>query len=420
MLKAKNHVFFFFILLNYLGHSQSFKEKIAALPGITFSSILNENSSERYEVFVEQDLDHNNSSAGKFKQRIVIDFKSLDSNVVMDTDGYAINYAVAPMHQHELATLVNANLIIIEHRFFGRSVPDKVDYKYLTTSQAAADVHYIKTLFSSIFYKNKWISTGISKGGQAALAHKINYPDDVALTIVYGTAIKKNLNENKIDSMLTALSNTECGKKLSLFQNNLFLNKASLLPQLNDFVFKNGISFGDLDTETVLDYMILELPFSFWQSGGDCSKIPLTTEDPFEMMKFLSSVITPSFYSVKTLKRLEPSFYMSYHELGFYEYDIKKFKNHLKQKNYSNKRFAPSGINIPFDKTYLRKLSEFLKSPTAEKVLFIYGENDPWSAMQSTGKSKKIIIKYGSHKSRIRNMSEQQKVELEKFVKRNL
>jgi pimeloyl-ACP methyl ester carboxylesterase len=406
------------LLLIFLSASldaQSISEKLSAIPGLTFNKLGNRNFSEYYEVFIEQLIDHDAVTSKKFRQRLILGFRSFDSLTVMDTDGYAINYAMAADHKHELAGLLNANLIHIEHRFFGNSIPDSIDYTYLTTAQAAADIHYIRTIFSDIF-RNKWISTGISKGGQAALAHKIKYPSDVAFTLLYGTAVKKALIENKINEKLDELAGTECGKKLSLFQNNLLKNKAAVLSQLDLFILKNGILLGTPDKETALDYMILELPFSFWQSGADCKNIPLSSDKADMMFNYLSSVISPSFYSLKTLKRLQPSFYMSYHELGYYEYETKKFKKYLKQNNYSNRNFAPSNMKIKFDPTYLNSLNDFLKTPAAAKILFVYGENDPWAAMQETGRAGKIVVRNGSHKSRIKEMSEEQKALVNKAM----
>jgi hypothetical protein len=392
-----------FLLYSLVSYSQPLFEKLQKLPGITIYKLRNDHFSEYYELTIEQLINHKNPQSKKFKQRIIIGFNSFDSSVVMDTDGYGINYALLPSFKHELSSILNSNLIIIEHRFFGSSVPDSVDYNFLTTAQAAADVHYIRTLFGTIL-NQKWISTGISKGGQAALAHKINHPDDVDLTILYGTAVKKNLIENKIDSMLNFLSATECGRKLALLQTTLLKNKNALITPLDLFIIKNGIDLGKLSREKVLEFMILELPFSFWQSGAECIDIPYSEESPDQMFRYLCSVISPSFYSSKTLKRLQPAFYMNYHELGYYEYNTKKFKGLLSDKNYSNKIFAPQNMQIKFDQTYLNSVSTFLNTNEAEKVIFIYGEKDPWSSMQSTGKASKYIIKNGSHKSRIVNM----------------
>lgn len=216
--------------------------------------------------------------------------------------------------------------------------------------------------------------------------------------------------------MLDELSKTECGSRLALYQDYIMRHKHELLPEMNDFIRKSGINFGKLDHETVLDYMILELPFSFWQGGHDCTRIPLLTDDPFSKFKFLTSVISPAFYSAKTLKRLEPSFYMSYHELGFYEYNTKKFKGFLKQKTYSNRNFAPDKLKS-FDRTYLEKLSAFLKTDSAKSVIFIYGEHDPWASMQETGIAHKLVVKNGSHKSRIADLSQQQLEYLNRLLK---
>jgi hypothetical protein len=392
-----------FLLYSLVLYAQPFFERIQKLPGITIYKLRNDHFKEYYEITIEQLIDHKDPQSQKFKQRVIIGFNSFDSSVVMDTDGYGINYALSPSYQHELATILNANLLIIEHRFFGNSVPDSLNYNFLTTTQAAADIHSIRTLFGTVL-KGQWISTGISKGGQAALAHKINYPGDIAFTILYGTAVKKKLIENKIDSMLNFLSGTECGRKLSLLQTKLLKNKNALLTHLDQFIVKNGIDPGKMSHEKVLEYMILELPFSFWQSGAECVDIPFSGESPDHLFRYLSSVISPSFYSVKTLKRLQPAFYMNYHELGYYEYNTKKFKGSLSEKNYSNKMFAPQNIQIKFDPTYLNSVNAFLKTQEAEKVIFIYGEKDPWSSMQNTGKATKFIIKNGSHKSRIMNM----------------
>ncbi|MCE3278646.1 MAG: ptp [Bacteroidetes bacterium] len=390
------------LLYSLVSYSQPLFEKLQKLPGITIYKLRNNHFHEYYELTIEQLIDHKDPQSEKFKQRIIIGFNSFDSSVVMDTDGYGINYALSPSYKHELSSILNSNLIIIEHRFFGSSVPDSLNYNFLTTAQVAADVHYIRTLFGTIL-SQKWISTGISKGGQAALAHKINYPADVYLTILYGTAVKKGLIENKIDSMLNFLSTTECGRKLNLLQTKLLEHRKALLPQLDQFIIKNGIDIR-MKHEIILDYMILELPFSFWQSGAECIDIPSSEESPDKLFRFLSSIISPSFYSAKTLKRLQPAFYMSYHELGYYEYNTKKLKGLLTEKNYSNKIFAPQNIQIKFDQTYLKSLNTFLETKDAEKVIFIYGEKDPWSSMQNTGKASKYIIKNGSHKSRIVNM----------------
>ena len=54
----------------------------------------------------------------------------------------------------ELSELLNANQISIEHRYFGESLPDSLNYDYLNLKQASADLHHINQLFQKIYAKN--------------------------------------------------------------------------------------------------------------------------------------------------------------------------------------------------------------------------------------------------------------------------
>ena len=55
----------------------------------------------------------------------------------------------------ELTKLLDGNQILIEHRFFGQSLPDTLDYKYLTLKQVTGDLHHINELFKRIYKNNE-------------------------------------------------------------------------------------------------------------------------------------------------------------------------------------------------------------------------------------------------------------------------
>jgi hypothetical protein len=405
-------LFFLFSLSGTLVASD-LKDELSRLPGITIKQINNISFREYYEIFIDQPLDHFAASSATFKQRLILGIAANDSSVVMDTDGYGIDYALNPDYKHELASFIHSNLLLVEHRFFGCSVPDNFNYRYLDTKQSAADIHAIRKLFSGIF-KNKWISSGISKGGQAALAHKMYYPEDVSFTLLYGTPVRKKQNDNRIDSMLNELSHTECGKQLETVQKNLLENKKQFLAYLDLYALKNGLTFF-MGKETVFEYMVLELPFSFWQSAGNCSMLPAADEE--SLWKFLIKVIPPAFYSESNIKRLRPAYYMNYHEFGYYEYRTEDLQVLLKQKKYLNSRFVPADTWIVFDPEYINSLNSFLMTEEAENIVFVYGELDPWSAMRATGKAGKLIVKQGSHKSRIADLDKDQKEKLMSLLK---
>ena len=64
-----------------------------------------------------------------------------------------------------------ANVLTVEHRYFGKSIPSPCDWKHLTIKNAADDMHAIVSSFKNL-YTGKWIATGASKGGQTALFFK--------------------------------------------------------------------------------------------------------------------------------------------------------------------------------------------------------------------------------------------------------
>jgi len=99
---------------------------------------------------------------------------------VMITGGYSANRN----YLSEPASILGCNQIIVEHRYFGESLPDSLDWSQLTTANAAADHHHIYQLFSQ-YYQEKWMSSGISKGGQTSIFYKYYYPDDMAVTMPY-------------------------------------------------------------------------------------------------------------------------------------------------------------------------------------------------------------------------------------------
>ena len=129
---------------------------------------------EAYEIFLDQPLDHKDPFGSKFSQRIYLSHKDVSRPVVLVTEGYTAGHNFVK----ELHEILNANQIVVEHRYFGKSVPDSMDWHYLNIEQAARDHHRIVELFRKI-YPGKWVNCGWSKGGQTAIFHRYFYPDSL-------------------------------------------------------------------------------------------------------------------------------------------------------------------------------------------------------------------------------------------------
>ena len=75
---------------------------------------------------------------------------------------------------------------------------------------------------------------------------------------------------------------------------------------------------------------------------------------------------------------------------------------------------------MPFDKTLSKKITKFLKKQDP-KMIFIYGQNDPWTAAGVTWlKNKKNIHVFiqpnGSHLARINTLPEAEKVRVMELI----
>ena len=110
-------------------------------------------------------------------------------------------------------------------------------------------------------------------------------------------------------------------------------------------------------------------------------------------------------------------------ELGYYGYDTNPFKGLLTIKNtkgYLTKLFLPEGSEFKFDKTLYKKLKKFVAT-TDKKMLFIYGEFDPWSSVKvDEPKNDNVVVMVqpgGSHRARISNMPDSLKNKAIEIIK---
>ncbi|MDX9881229.1 MAG: S28 family serine protease [Prolixibacteraceae bacterium] len=375
-----------------------------------------------YEIMIRQPLNHKDTTDGFFLQRVVIADKGPQSPVVVITEGYNANYAVKPGYINELSQILGASQICIEHRYFGKSVPDPVNWDYLTVKNAADDHHRIIQLFRK-YYSSKWISTGISKGGQAAMSHRSFFPDDVEATVAYVGPVNFAVEDGRHEPFIAGKAGTLSQRKAVLsFQKEALKRKTALLPLLKKLSEQKKYTYR-IPLDEVFDFCVLEYSFSFWQWGNPVEEIPGLTATDEEIFDHLVKVASPDYFSDEGIGATRPFFVQAARELGYYGYNTRKFKNYLSiptARNYLQRIFLPEGINPLFDPGAMKKLHQFLQRTDA-KMMFIYGENDPWTASGALVPKKKnmvkAVMKGGTHRTRINTFSEKQRQQLIETLK---
>lgn len=380
---------------------------------------------EYYEFWFTQPVDHGNAAAGTFRQKVLLGHFSDAAPVIVELEGYAIGSAKAG----ELAGLFKGNQLTIEHRFFDKSVPEGgIPWEYLTIKQAADDQHaIIQAVKQQLYPSSKWVSTGISKGGQTTIFHRYFYPDDVDVSVPYVAPLNLEYVDPRLDKFLNKLGMVKegvgsffgtgsvpenCRYSVRDFQILCFKHLDELLPHLKRTATENGYTFKKVGgEERALQLMILEYPFAFWQWGNSCEEIPDTEEagDWEEIFDYLAKVSTPDFFEDSYIERMQPFFYAALTEIGMYDYNIKPFKKFLKDNKNIDFSFTwPEGAERkPFNAVQMKKINEWLQTD-AEKILFVYGGSDPWYAtavdLKKNDKCRKYVRGDMSHVCRIKDI----------------
>lgn len=377
--------------------------------------------SEKYVTYFTQPLDHRHPEKGSFRQRVIVAHVGFDRPTVIVTEGYGAAYALRSQYREELSKLLNANMIFVEYRYFLESTPEPKDWQYLTAENSADDLHAITTAFKNI-YSGKWIATGISKGGQTTLLYRTFYPDDVDISIPYVAPLCYGVEDGRHEPFLHKVSTPENRKKIEGFQLEALKRKATLLPRFEKYCTEKNYSFR-APIEEIYDYSVLEYSFALWQWGTSTNSIPATTASDDDIFSHLLAISEPGYF---TADSPNASFFVqAARELGYYGYDVQPFKQYLSirsSEGYLHRLMLPEELkDMPFDKTLSKKITKFLKKQDP-KMIFIYGQNDPWTAAGVTWlKNKKNIHVFiqpnGSHLARINTLPEKEKKEVMELIK---
>jgi len=360
-----------------------------------------------FQMVLNQPLDHNNMEAGTFKHYVYLSHTDSKKPTVLITEGYNAN-----PRTYELSKILRSNQVQVEYRFYGKSRPDSIQWNYLKNDQAIEDYHRLVTKLKTL-YKSKWISTGISKGGETVLIYKSKYPYDVDVAVPYVAPLIKTQEDARTEEHIKTIGSDECRAKITKYQRLLLENRDAVLTEISKYAKIKGMNFTELSTEEALEYAVLEFPFSFWQWGGNCEEIPTENATAKELFDSINSIVGISFYNDKTYFDLLPSYYQHMTELGYYGFDTTPVKDLLRVVHKpTNLRFAPKNVDLTFNPNYIKKVRDYVENQ-GNKILYIYGEYDTWGACAPNPKphvnALKMVLKGGAHSTRIRDFSDEDK-----------
>ncbi|WP_224244735.1 S28 family serine protease [Hyalangium gracile] len=389
--------------------------QLQAIPGMT---VLQEkpvpgNPSLRYFVLdYEQPADHRHPQRERFQQRMTLLHRASSAPVVLASTGYGL-YTYQPVNT-EPSYLLTANVLYVEHRFFNTSTPASSNWKLLDIYQAATDHHRIVQAFKPL-YPASWLTTGGSKGGMTSIYHRYFYPDDVDATVAYVAPNSYLDGDPRYVHFLNHVGTEDCRQRLRQVQRGLLTRRAEMQPFIDELL-SYGVTFDGLGLEKAYEFAVLEAPFTFWQYGSGvdaCEYIPGANAPAAELFQFLTDTNSLDFYADQSLAPYAAYYYQSATQLGGPRYPEAHLWPWLKYPGQDVSRsFPPYGVDKDFDFLTMYWVERWMKK-SAQRMMLIYGENDPWSTgafeVSPSNDSVRYFVAGGNHGASIYDLPEAQR-----------
>ncbi|WP_149829283.1 S28 family serine protease [Streptomyces tailanensis] len=361
------------------------KDRLLAIPGV---SLIEEKPYPGYRFFVlnfTQPVDHRRPSKGTFQQRITVLHKDTSRPTVFYTGGY--NVSTTPSRR-EPTQIVDGNQVSMEYRFFTPSRPDPADWTKLDIWQAASDQHRIFKAFKKI-YDKKWVSTGGSKGGMTATYYERFYPKDMDGVVAYVAPNDVvNKEDSAYDEFFGHVGTKECRDRLNAVQREALVRREPLEKKYAEYAAAEGLTFntvGNLDK--AYEAVVLDYVWGFWQYNqlANCDDDTLIPKDAKtatddEIWTSVDTIGGFASYSDQGLAPYVPYYYQAGTQLGAPTIVFPHIEKKYIRYGYQPPRnFVPRDIKMKFQPYAMRDVDTWVRN-NAQRMLFVYGENDPWGA----------------------------------------
>ncbi|MFE7325286.1 S28 family serine protease [Streptomyces sp. NPDC057565] len=356
------------------------RERLDRIPGLTVVSQTTKEGFPYYTLTLTQPIDHEHPDRGTFEQRLTLWHKSETAPMVLYTGGYSLSSST-----REITRLLDANQVSIEHRYFSQSRPATVDWNDLTVQQEASDEHAVVQALKTI-YRAKWLGTGASKGGMTQVYHERFYPDDLDAVVAYvAPNDAANNDDSGYEKFFETVGTPECRAALNAVQREMLVRRDRMLPRFEATAEKQGLTFQYLGSaDRAYEFSVLDQVWNFWQSGTytDCPAIPdarTATDDELYTWS-LGHGLSPYADQGNGAEGSGPYYRQAAAQLGWADL---KFKHLADVRHYPGiyqpNSVLPADMRVGYDGRTIKDVDRWVAT-RGERMMFVYGQNDPWSA----------------------------------------
>ncbi|WP_369217441.1 S28 family serine protease [Streptomyces flavofungini] len=401
------------------------RASLEKLPGMKVVSVTEKEGHPLYTLTYEQPVDHRRPHGATFTQRATLWHKSTAKPTVLYTGGYTLAGGTA-----SLTRLIDANQVSVEHRYFAESRPRGAageDWSKMTVQQEAADEHRLTRALRTI-EKGKWLGTGASKGGMTATYHERFYPRDLDAVVAF---VAPNDADNRDDSgyerFFRTVGTKECRDALNAVQREMLVRRAALLPRFEAEAKAEGSTFDQTlgTTDRAYEFAVLDQVWNFWQSGtaADCPTVPDAKKATDEELYDWSKEHGFSVYRDQDLgtNGSGPYYHQAATQLGWADLRFSHLKGVRHHPDvYQPNSVLPKAMRGTYNNKTIADVDRWVKRH-GHRMMFIYGQNDPWSAERFTPSrhdSYRYEVPGANHGAAIAKLPEPQQSEAIATIKR--
>ena len=362
-----------------------------------------------FVIHFEQKVDHKDPNSPTFLQEVsLLHHDEVNYPLIVHTSGYWDYYRDRVV---ELTALLGANQVSIEHRYFGESRPVPTDWSKLTIEQMAEDEHLIITSLRRL-YEGAAITTGGSKGGMTAIYHRRFFPDDVDGTVPYVAPISFGAPDDRYNPFIDTLGPDACREQVRAVATDMLANRrASLLAKADAQAMMNNLAYNRVPIGPALESAIFNLEWAFWQYFGvsACGAVPQVTTDDNVMWRFLDDISPVTDNADARIDQFDAYYYQAYNQLGYPDGGAMYLDPYLMYTDADYLNALPTA-QPPYDGgAAMLDVDKFVRE-RGERLLFIYGQWDPWTGGQfelGGAKDSLLLVQAeGTHGSRITRLAD--------------
>lgn len=401
------------------------RERLERIPGMTVVSVADKEGHPFYTLTYRQPVDHRRPHGATFTQRATLWHKATDRPTVLYTGGYTLASGTTSLTQ-----LIDANQVSVEHRYFAASRPAGAagdDWSRMTVQQEADDEHRLTRALRSV-ERGKWLGTGASKGGMTATYHERFHPGDLDAVVAFvAPDDADNRDDSGYERFFRTVGTQECRDGLNAVQREMLVRRDALLPTFEAEAKAAGHTFDATlgTTDRAYEFAVLDQVWNFWQGGtaADCATVPDARGATDEELYSWSKKHGFSVYRDQELgtNGTGPYYRQAATQLGWADLEFAHLADVRRYPDiYQPNSVLPAAMRGRYENRTIADVDRWVRT-RGTRMMFVYGENDPWSAEKFTPSrhdSYRYVVPGANHGASIAKLPEPERTEAVATIKR--